>query len=243
MIDDEGSDPVTLSRFETTEALYDHAAGLFVRIGAGAIEARGRFLVALSGGQTPRPLYERLGSPAYSLDWQKVGVFWADERSVPPTDPRSNYRAAREVLLDRVSVPPDQIHRVEGELDPLAAADAYEVELHRVFGADGRLDLILLGIGADGHTASLFPRHQALTETERWVVPVHTSAEPPWRVTMTLPLINNARHVLFLATGTEKAAAVRDVVDGKPLPASLVRPADGTVAFLIDEEAASLLST
>ena len=234
---------MTFNRFETTEALYDHAADLFVRIGAGAIEARGRFLVALSGGQTPRPLYEHLGSSAYSLDWSKVDFFWSDERSVPPTDPRSNYRSAREVLLDRVSVPPDRVHPIEGELDPLAAADAYEVELRRVLGADGRLDLILFGIGADGHTASLFPRHQALTETERWFVPVHAPAEPPWRVTMTLPLINAARHVLFLATGAEKAVAVQDLVDGKPLPVSLVRPADGTVRFLVDEEAASLLPT
>jgi 6-phosphogluconolactonase len=229
-----------LVRFDTREALFAHAADRFVRIGIEAIRERGRYLVALSGGETPRPLYERLAASS-ELDWAAVDVFWADERSVPPTDPRSNYRSARETLLDRVPIPADRIHRIAGELDPLAAADAYEVELRSVLGAGGRFDLILLGMGADGHTASLFPRHQALTETERWIVPVHASAEPPWRVTMTLPLINAARHVLFLAAGAEKATAVRDLVDGKPLPAAMVRPRDGTVTFLVDEEAASLL--
>jgi len=230
-----------LVRFDTREALFAHAAERFVRIGAEAIGERGRFLVALSGGKTSRPLYERLASSA-ELDWAAVDVFWADERCVPPTDPRSNYRSAREALLDRVPIPPDRIHRIDGELEPLAAADAYEVELRRTLGADSRLDLILLGMGADGHTASLFPRHQALTEEKRRIVPVHASAEPPWRVTMTLPLINAARHVLFLVVGAEKAEAVRDLADGKPLPAAMVHPTDGTVTFLVDEEAASLLS-
>ncbi len=230
-----------LVRFDTREALYAHAAERFVVIGAEAIRERGRFLVALSGGETPRPLYERLDASADELDWAAIDVFWTDERSVPPTDPRSNYHLAREALLDRVPIPEDRIHRIDGELDPLTAADAYEVELRRTLGADGRLDLILLGVGADGHTASLFPRHQALTEAERWIVPVHASAEPPWRVTMTFPLINAARHVLFLVTGAEKAEAVRDLVDGEPLPASMVRPTDGTVTFLVDEEVAALL--
>jgi 6-phosphogluconolactonase len=229
-----------LVRFDSREALFAHAAERFVRIGAEAIRERGRFLVALSGGETPRPLYERITASS-GLDWAAVDVFWADERCVPPTDPRSNYGTVREALLDRVAIPEDRIHRIAGELDPLAAADAYEVELRRVVGADSRLDLILLGIGADGHTASLFPRHQALTEVERWIVPVHASAEPPWRVTMTLPLINAARHVLFLVTGAEKAEAVRDLVDGKPLPAAMVRPTDGDLTFLVDAEAASLL--
>jgi len=229
-----------LVRFDSREDLFAHAADRFVRIGAEAIRERGRYLVALSGGKTPRPLHERLAASA-KLDWAAVDVFWADERSVPPTDPQSNYRSARETLLDRVPIPADRIHRIAGELDPLAAADAYEVELRRVVGADGRFDLILLGIGADGHTASLFPRHQALTETERWIVPVHAPAEPPWRITMTLPLIHAARHVLFLVTGAEKAQAVQAVEEGSPVPAGLVRPTDGTVTLLVDEKAASLL--
>ena len=228
-------------RFDTQEAVFAHAAERFVRIGAEAIRERGRFLVALSGGETPRPLYGRLAASA-ELDWAAVDVFWADERCVPPEDPASNYGLAHRALLAKVSILPENVHRIQGELDPLAAADAYEVELRRVLGTDGRLDLILLGIGADGHTASLFPRHQALTEAERWIVPVHVPADPPWRVTMTLPLINAVRHVLFLAAGAEKAAAVQDLVDGKLLPAGLICPKDGDLTFLIDEEAAWHLS-
>ena len=229
-----------LVRLNTREALFAHAADRFVRIGAEAIGERGRYLVALSGGETPCPLYERLAASG-NLDWTAVDVFWADERCVPPEDPASNYGLAHRTLLAKVSILPENVHRIQGELSPLAAADAYEVELRRILGTDGRLDLILLGIGADGHTASLFPRHQALTEEKRWIVPVHAPAEPPWRVTMTLPLINAARHVLFLVAGAQKAAAVRDLASGKPLPASRVRPLDGTVTFLVDEDAATLL--
>ncbi len=230
-----------LVRFDSREALFAHAADRFARIGTEAIRERGRYLVALSGGRTPRPLYERLAAST-NLDWSNVDVFWTDERSVPPFDLRSNYRSAREALLDRVPIPADRVHRIAGELDPVEAAAAYEVELRHVVGDAGRFDLILLGVGADGHTASLFPGHQALTEAERWTIPVHASVDPPPRVTMTLPLLNAARHVLFLVTGAEKAEAVRDVMNGKPLPASMVRPTDGTVTFLVDEQAAALLA-
>ena len=229
-----------LVRFDTQEALFDQAADRFVRIGAEVIRDRGRFLVALSGGRTPRPLYERLALRE-ELDWSAVDVFWTDERCVPATDPRSNRRTVRETLLDRAPIPQERIHPIDGARRPLDAADACEIELRRVLGDDDRLDLVLLGLGADGHTASLFPRHQALTETGRWIVPAHAPADPPWRVTMTLPLINAARHVLFLVTGAEKAEAVRDLIDGKPLPASMVCPTDGEVTILVDDEAASLL--
>jgi 6-phosphogluconolactonase len=234
---------MTIVQFEAREDAYDEAAERVAEIGAEAIRDRGRFLVALSGGDTPRPLLERLASPAYAkrLDWSVVDVFWADERCVAPTDERSNHRTARVALLDHVPIPADRVHRIAGEIDPLAAADAYELTLREALGKEGRLDLILLGIGVDGHTASLFPRHQALTETGRWVVPVHAPADPPWRVTMTLPLINAARHVLFLVIGSEKAAAVRDLQKGEPLPASMVQPADGSLTVLVDAEAASLL--
>ena len=231
---------MTFVRFETQEALYDRAAERVAEIGTEAIRDRGRFLVALSGGKTPRPLLEHLAASA-GLDWSVVDVFWADERCVPASDEHSNHRTARVALLDRVPIPADRIHRITGEIDPLAAADAYELTLREILGKAGRLDLILLGIGADGHTASLFPRHQALAETGRWVVPVHASANPPWRVTITLPLINAARHVLFLVTGKEKATAVRDLQMAKPLPASMVRPADGSLTVLVDADAASLL--
>ena len=232
---------MTFVRFDTKDRLCDHAADLVARIGTEAIQERGRFLVALSGGRTPRPLYERLGSPACPLDWSAVDVFWADERCVPPTEERSNYRMTREALLDCVPIPVGRIHRIEGEIDPLAAADAYEVTLRRVLANDNRLDLILLGMGSDGHTASLFPRHQALRETTRWVVAAHTPADPPWRVTMALPLINAARHVLVLVAGEDKAEAVRALDAGQLLPAAAISPADGCVTFLLDDDAASLL--
>ena len=227
-----------LTRFDDPDALFADASDRFVQIGAEAIRTRGRFLVALSGGETPRRLYDRLAASS-ELDWAAVDVFWADERSVPAGDPASNYGSAHRALLAKISIPAENVHRIQGELSPLAAADACEVELRRV-GADGRLDLILLGMGADGHTASLFPRHQALTEAGRWIVPVHAPADPAWRVTMTLPLINAARHVLFLVTGKEKAVAVRDLQEGEPVPASMVRPANGTLTLLVDAEAASL---
>ena len=232
-----------LVRFDDPEALFAYAAERFAHIGAAAIRDRGRFLVALSGGKTPRPLFERLASPGYAerLDWSAVDVFWADERCTPPDDPASNYGSAHRALLVKVSIPPENVHRIHGELSPLAAADLYELSLRAVLGEEGRLDLIVLGIGADGHTASLFPRHQALTEADRWVVPVHVPADPPWRVTMTLPLINAARHVLMLVAGAEKAGTVRDLASGKPLPASRVQPVDGSPAILVDAEAASLL--
>jgi len=228
-------------RFASCEALYNHAVAQVARIGAEAIAERGRFLVALAGGTTPRPLYERLASPTCAIDWSAVDVFWTDERCVPAEDVRSNQKMAREALLGRVPIAAERIHPIDGALRPLDAADAYEVFLREVLGGDGRFDLVLLGVGADGHTASLFPRHQALAEDARWIVPVHVSADPPWRVTMTLPLIDAARHVLFLVAGAAKAPALRDLVDGKPSPASLVRPEVGTAAFLVDADAAALL--
>jgi len=226
--------------FPESRELFDHATSLFERLAEESIAARSRFLVALSGGSTPTPLYERLRQSG-TVDWRNVCVLWSDERCVPPDDPDSNYGAACEALLDHIPISPEQVRRIEGERPPVEAADAYEIRTRELLGEDGRLDLILLGIGADGHTASLFPRHQALTEANRWILPVHVSARPPWRVTMTLPLINSARHVLFLAVGSEKSDAVSQIERGTNLPAALVRPTDGEVTLLTDGEAGALL--
>ena len=223
-------------RFLETERLYDQAASRFETLSARACRARGRFLVALAGGSTPLALYARLAR-SKAIDWEKAHIFWSDERCVPPDDSASNFGAARRTLLDHVPIPEDQIHRIEGERDPLDAADAYEVLVRRELGGSDPFDLILLGIGVDGHTASLFPRHQALTETERWVLPVHAPSEPPWRVTMTLPLINAARNVLLLAVGTDKADAVRAFHEGATIPASSIRPERGQATLLTDAEA------
>ncbi len=226
--------------FTEADALYDHAARGFETLAGEAVRQRGRFLVALSGGSTPIPLYERLAR-SKAFDWESVHVFWSDERCVPPDDPASSYAATRSALLDRVAVPTEQIHRIEGEKPPLEAADAYEILVRRTLGEAGRFDLVLLGMGADGHAASLFPRHQALTETERWILPVHVSSDPAWRLTMTLPLINASRHVQFLVVGSDKSDAVSRSKRGADLPAALVRPTDGEVTWLTDGEAGALL--
>jgi 6-phosphogluconolactonase len=193
--------------------------------------------VAVSGGSSPRPAYERAGARA--PDWSRVELWWADDRCVPADDPRSNYRLVRETLLDGLSRPP-AVHRVHGELAPEEAADTYDDEIRGV-----RLDLALLGIGPDGHTASLFPGSPALDETERAAVAAEAGLEPfvP-RVTLTVPMLSAARLVLFLVTGEEKAEAVARAFGGEPdpeTPASLVRSAEGRTVAVLDAAAASRL--
>jgi len=227
-------------RFPGTAALYDHAAARFEALASEAVRERGRFLVALSGGSTPIPLYERLAC-SESIEWETVHAFWSDERCVPPASSESNYGAARRALLERVSIPFENIHRIEGEREPIEAADAYEILVRRELSEGGRFDLVLLGIGADGHTASLFPQHQALTETVRWILPVHVSAEPEWRITITLPLINAARHVILLAVGSSKAEAVAQMGGSDDPPAARIAPDAGGPLVLIDAEAGRLL--
>jgi 6-phosphogluconolactonase len=194
--------------------------------------------IALTGGSTPRRAYElaALREP----DWSRAAAWWGDERCVPPDDERSNYRLARESLLDRLSGPP-RVHRIRGELDPAQAADEYEREL-----GDTRLDLVLLGIGPDGHVASLFPEAPTLEERERRVVAAEAGLEPfvP-RVTLTLPVLCAARAVVFLVTGAEKAEAARAAFADEPsarTPASLVRAREGTSVAILDRAAASALS-
>ena len=216
-------------RFAGPAELHAGAAEAIARRAVQAIEARGRFAIALSGGKTPIPVYEQLGADAV-IDWQNTHVFWSDERCVPPEDDSSNFGSAKRVLLDRVNIPGSNIHRIPGEQSPVDAAQAYEKTLRELI-PDGRLDLILLGMGADGHTASLFPGHPALQERERWILPVHVRAEPPWRVTMTLPLINNARHVLMLSVGQEKEQTRKRIAAGEDLPAGRVRPSAGEFAW------------
>ena len=231
-------------------ALSERAASIVVRAAADAIRDRSSLYLALAGGSTPRGLYRLLASdPRYrhAVDWSRVEFFWGDERHVPPTHPDSNYRMAADALLDHVPVSPDHVHRIQAELgDANAVAAAYEEEVRRVIPAASTmpvLDLVLLGIGADGHTASLFPSTAALEERERLVVATHAGATPSSRITMTLPLINAARHVLFLVTGGDKAEAVRRVLDADPtVPAALVQPGAGELTWLVDLEAAGNLT-
>ncbi len=224
------------------------AAEHFVTLAAEAIAARGRFAVALSGGSTPYATYTLLASDDFAarVDWPRVHVFWGDERCVPPDHPESNFRLAEEALLSRVPIPPGNLHRVRGELEPEVAAQAYAAELRTFFGAPWpRFDLVLLGMGDDGHTASLFPGLAALHETARSVVAVtaHYQDRPAHRVTLTTPAINAARQVLFLVTGATKAETLRAVLEGPEglYPAQRIRPISGHLTWLMDAAAASKL--
>jgi 6-phosphogluconolactonase len=240
--------------FRTSQALVQAAAERFVSSAAAALRASGRFAVALSGGSTPTSLYALLAKHAYAtrIDWSRVQVFWGDERCVPPASLMSNYRMAREALLDHVPVPHENVHRIRGEDAAAAAAAAYERELRDVFrtpqGAPmprGRFDLVLLGLGGDGHTASLFPGQAAVSETERWVVAEYVPKVSMWRVTLTPVLINAAAEVVFLVSGREKAATLRRVLDGPyqpgALPAQAIAPRGGQLRWLVDAAAAANL--
>jgi len=230
--------------FDDTRDLYRDAAERICDAAHEALDRGGRFILLLSGGSTPRALYALLGSAEYRqrVKWSATHLFWGDERMVPISDPQSNYRMVAETLLSRVEVPPENAHRIRTGSTPEESARGYEQELRRWFGAVTNFDLALLGMGADGHTASLFPHSRALGEGQRLVVPVLEKS--PERVTLTLPALNAALRVVFLVSGAQKAPALRAVLEGPPdpdLPAALVRPENGNVYWLVDRPAASLL--
>ncbi len=231
--------------FADREALAREAAESIAALGRKAIAARGHFTWALAGGSTPEPVYRLVASPPLSemLDWERVHLFWGDERCVPPDDPRSNYRMARESLIDGVPIPEGHVHRMPGELEPAAAAGAYARELQETFADDPpRFDLILLGMGEDGHTASLFPGTAALTIRDRCVVANYVPHLDTWRLTLTYPAINAARHVRFLVAGAEKAEMVARVQEGRDaLPAAKVTPSPGDLVWWVDAVAAAEL--
>jgi 6-phosphogluconolactonase len=237
--------------FPDQPGFIDGAADFIVDCAAQAIADHGRFTIALSGGGTPRPIYVRLATTDYRdrIEWSKVHIFFGDERCVPPDDSRSNYRMAREALLDHVSLPSDHIHRLQGETDPPQAALLYEQELQHLFRSltFPVFDLICLGLGDNGHTASLFPGTAALREKERWVVAQYVEVMATWRVTFTAPLINAARHIVFLVEGAGKAEVVWRVLAGpyQPdvLPAQLIQPVNGQLHWLADAAAASKIQS
>ena len=210
-----------------------------------------RFSLALSGGSTPRAVYTLLGQPPLveSVPWSRVHFFWGDERCVPPDHADSNYRMAYEALLMHLDLPPQNIHRIEGEIPPDAAAERYERSIAEFFGEGihpPRFDLVLLGMGEDGHTASLFPDNPALGETQRWVVAVeHTRPPAPLvaRVTMTLPLLNASRRIALIVSGSNKAELVRRALseagETPLLPVQRVHSDDGEMVWLLDEAAAN----
>ncbi|HWY21002.1 MAG TPA: 6-phosphogluconolactonase [Candidatus Acidoferrum sp.] len=244
---------VELRRLTTPQDLFQAAAEEVIRAATDAVAQRGRFIIALSGGSTPRNLYTLIAANASaSLPWDQMFIFWGDERHVPPDDPDSNYRMAKESLLSKVAIPPANIFPIPAENpDASAAAEAYEQTLRRFFGlAPGELpcfDLILLGMGPDGHTASLFPETAALQEKSRLVAANWVEKLKASRITLTLPVLNAARCIAFLVSGTDKAAVLREVLEGnapaEKYPSKLVRPGEGKVIWLVDRAAASELST
>jgi len=231
-------------------SLAEAAAQLVVDAANEAVEARGRFMLCLAGGETPRATYERLARATFNtrMPWDRTSIFFGDERAVAPDDAESNYRMAQEALLSRVPVSPSRIFRMRGEDgDAEAAAVEYASVLADAFGTRRgelpRFDLVLLGLGVDGHTASLFPSSPVLREVFRPVAAVHVAAARiPQRLTLTFPVLNAAARVLFLVTGAEKAKILRKVLDERAaLPATMVRPTDGELIWLVDRPAASLL--
>jgi 6-phosphogluconolactonase len=224
------------------------AASLILNAAAVSIQQRGKFLIALSGGVTSRRTYEQLASTEVraAVDWGKFHVFWGDERFVPPIDPRSNQRVARAALLDHVPIPSGQIYPIPHFPDATTAASVYENVLKKYFSApETGFDLAILGLGADAHTASLFPMNQVLRETERWVCPVQVTGQNVQRITLTSSMLNRSHQILFLVCGSEKANALQHIFHGpeNPMlyPAQLIRPAEGQIQWMVDKEAASLV--
>jgi 6-phosphogluconolactonase len=243
---------IEVRRLTTPQDLFQAAADEVVHAATVAISQRGRFTLALSGGSTPRSLFTLIAANASSaLPWEQVFFFWGDERHVPPEDAESNFRMAQETLLSKVPVPPANIFRIPTENpDASAVADAYERTLRKFFelqaGEFPRFDLILLGMGPDGHTASLFPETKALQEKLRLVVANWVEKLNTNRITLTLPVLNAARCVAFLVSGSDKAPALREVLEGSgpavKYPSKLVRPDDGKLIWFVDRAASSELS-
>lgn len=244
---------VQVIKLADADAVAWEAASRVAAAGREAVRERGRFTLALSGGSTPRRLFGLLGMSEWlvRVPWEQAQIFWADERCVPPDSPESNYGEARALLLNRLPVAPEQIHRWRGEAaDPEAEAVRYGEELMRDtdhgLGDMPRLDLILLGMGTDGHTASLFPHSPALAALTAPTAANVAPVPPTQRLTMTLPALGAARSVLFLVTGADKAATLARVLEGPPafedLPAQAVQLVDGSLAWLVDAAAAARLT-
>jgi 6-phosphogluconolactonase len=242
-----------IRKLTTPQELFEAAAEEVVQATKNAVAARGRFTIALSGGSTPKSLYNLLATNAKSmLPWDRMFFFWGDERHVPPTDAESNYRMVEEIMLSKIPVAAGNVFRVAAENpDAAAAAEAYEQTIKKFFGLESgqfpRFDLILLGMGPDGHTASLFPGTAALQEKSRLVVANWVEKFKASRITFTLPVLNAARSVAFLVSGTDKAEALKNVLEGdapgEQYPSKLVRPDDGKLLWLVDRAAASGLSS
>ncbi|MFQ6022954.1 MAG: 6-phosphogluconolactonase [Acidiferrobacterales bacterium] len=243
----------TIKQFANGEQVSDAAAEAFVSFANEAIAARQRFTVALSGGSTPRRLYELLAESPFNTQvaWDKLEFFWGDERAVPPEHADSNYGMTSDALLTKLAIPEAHIHRMPADREDLEnAAWDYQAEIARVFGVDPdgeppQFDLVLLGMGADGHTASLFPYTEAIREETRWVVSSYVPKLDSYRLTLTPSILNKSAHVLFLVAGADKATPLEEVLEGpsdpERLPSQLIRPTSGDLTWLIDNSAATQL--
>lgn len=235
--------------FDDPEKLARSAAEKFVELARESIRDQGRFSIALAGGSTPARVYELLGSELKDqIDWARVHLFFGDERPVPPDHPDSNYRMAHEKLISRVPIPAENVHRIIGEAAPEESAKAYEEELRRHFSREAwpLFDLVYLGLGDDGHTASLFPGTEGLREEHLWVIPNRVDKLNTHRITLTAPALNHSTHIIFLVTGGQKADCLREVLEGSfdpaRLPAQLIRPEEGKLEWFVDRDAARLLN-
>jgi len=237
-----------LRKYPNFEDLTKDSVEAFIRLSNEAIRQKGRFALALSGGSTPAPFYRALAESANRkrLDWGHIHLFWGDERPVPQDHPESNYRMAKETLIDPVGIPDANVHRVPAEMDVRLAAFSYEEVLRDFFDGNWpRFDLVLLGMGADGHTASLFPHSAGLNEEQRWFIANYAPVRETWRLTLTRRAINAARRVWVLVRGESKAEKLAEVLAGlqdpQANPIQLVHPEDGEMVWWVDQAAAQKL--
>jgi len=234
-------------------ALARRTAQHFVEVAEQAVAKSGRARIAISGGSTPKVAFQLLADPSQPwlkrMPWDKLDLYWVDERTVPPDHPDSNYRMTKEAMLDHVPLKPEQVHRMEGELEPEVAAAKYESLLRNTFRLEGaetpRFDLVGLGMGDDGHTASIFPHTEAIHEMGRLVTANQVPQKDTWRITLTWPVINQGSSVFFLIGGKNKAELVKEVFTGPRdpdrLPSQLIWPAGGILTLILDKDAAALL--
>ncbi len=241
---------MSVAIYSDVDTLSQEAARYVVRVASESITTHGRFTLVLAGGSTPKKLYGLLASEPYrdQIDWALTEIFWSDERCVPPDNEESNYHLAQEALLSKVPISATQIHRMPADAEDREQASlTYIQEIQRVFGTNGipSFDLIQLGMGPEGHTASLFPHQASLHEQSRLIMPVTVPKPPPPRLTFTPPLLNAAAHVLFLVAGQDKADALQAVLEGEynpdEYPAQIIRPTQGEVTWMLDPAAASKL--
>jgi 6-phosphogluconolactonase len=234
------------------EALAKRAADYFLSGVQTAVASRGKARIAISGGSTPKRTFELLAAPPYrdQMPWDKLEIYWVDERCVPPDNSDSNYRMTKQALLDKVPLQASQVFRIHGELEPEKGASEYETKIRKSFRLEGAemptFDLVALGMGPDGHTASLFPHTEALHELMRISVANHVASQKDtWRVTLTWPVINQSGDVFFLVQGDDKAARLKDVFLGpytpEDLPSQLIQPKNGRLTLLLDRTAAAYL--